>query len=63
MADAVLGVQLVALDRIFGPEYRDEIDGQQVRDPDGLHFSLAGQRIAAQAILESLRKATAAPAS
>lgn len=63
MANAVLGVKLVGLDRIFGPEYRDEIDGRQVRDPDGLHFSLAGQRIAAQAILESLRKATAAPAS
>ena len=35
-----------------------EIDGKKVRDPDGLHFNLAGQRIAAQAIVEALRKAT-----
>lgn len=64
MAGAVPGVQLVPLDRIFGPEFREEIDGRKVRDPDGLHFSLAGQRIAAQAILDALRKATrSAPAA
>jgi lysophospholipase L1-like esterase len=63
MAAAVPGVRLVHLDRMFGPEYREEIDGRKVRDPDGLHFSLAGQRMAAQAILEALRKAAPAPAS
>jgi hypothetical protein len=58
---AVPGVNLVPLDQIFGPQYRDVIDGRKVRDPDGLHFSLAGQRLAAQAIIDTLRKVTAAP--
>jgi len=53
---AMPDVQIVPLDEIFGPKYKDEINGRQVRDPDGLHFSLAGQRIAAQAIIDALRK-------
>ena len=57
MAAAMPSVQLVALDRLFGPSYKDDIDGRRVRDPDGLHFSLAGQRMAAQAIIDALRKA------
>jgi lysophospholipase L1-like esterase len=61
MAVAIPGIQLVPLDRIFGPSYKDELNGRQVRDPDGLHFSLAGQRIAAQAIVEAIRKADASP--
>jgi lysophospholipase L1-like esterase len=61
MAVAIPGVQLVPLDRIFGPNYKDELDGRQVRDPDGLHFSLTGQRIAAQAIVDAIRKADASP--
>jgi hypothetical protein len=59
LAAAMPSVVLVPLDKLFGPEYRDVIDGKQVRDPDGLHFSLAGQRIAAQAIAEAIRKTTA----
>lgn len=55
LAVAMPDVRLVPLDRLFGPGYRDVIDGQKVRDPDGLHFSLAGQRIAAGAILDALR--------
>ncbi len=60
MAAAMPQVRLVALDTLFGPAYRDEIDGRKVRDPDGLHFSLAGQRMAAQAIVDALRKAAPA---
>ena len=60
MAAASSTVQLVPLDKLFGPEYREEIDGKKVRDPDGLHFSLAGQRLAAQAIIDALRKAASA---
>jgi lysophospholipase L1-like esterase len=56
LAVAMPFVQLVPLDQIFGPKYKDEIDGKQVRDADGLHFSLTGQRMAAQAIIEALRK-------
>jgi len=66
MAAALPTVQLVQLDRLFGPSYKDEINGRKVRDPDGLHFSLTGQRMAAQAIIEALRKAApvaGAPAS
>lgn len=55
LAAAMPQVRLVPLDKLFGPGYRDEIDGEKVRDPDGLHFSLAGQRIAAKAILDALR--------
>ncbi len=57
MAATMPSVQLVQLDRIFGPSYKDDIGGRRVRDPDGLHFSLAGQRMAAQAIIDALRKA------
>jgi lysophospholipase L1-like esterase len=59
LAAAMPDVQIVPLDEIFGPKYKDEINGRQVRDPDGLHFSLAGQRIAAQAIIDALRKVPA----
>lgn len=48
-------VRTVPLDALFGPEYRETIDGVKVRDPDGLHFSLPGQRIAANAFLKALR--------
>lgn len=48
-------VRLVPLDALFGPTYREEIDGVKVRDPDGLHFSLPGQRIAANAFLKALQ--------
>lgn len=57
MARRMPEVHLVGLDKIFGPEYRDTVQGRKVRDPDGLHFNLAGQRIAAQAIIDALRKA------
>jgi lysophospholipase L1-like esterase len=55
LAAAMPQVRLVPLDKLFGPGYRDVIDGEKVRDPDGLHFSLPGQRIAANAILAALR--------
>jgi lysophospholipase L1-like esterase len=60
MATALPAVQLVHLDEIFGPEYRDVVNGQHVRDPDGLHLSLPGQRIAAKAIVAAVRAAAAA---
>lgn len=53
-------IQLVDLHKIFGPEYRDIVNGQKVRDPDGLHFSLPGQRIAAKAIVAAIKAAGAA---
>ncbi|HEX6390886.1 MAG TPA: GDSL-type esterase/lipase family protein [Solirubrobacteraceae bacterium] len=61
MAAEMPAVKLVELDRLFGPSFREQINGRTVRDPDGLHFSLAGQRMAAQAIIEALR--AAAPTS
>ncbi|WP_241004449.1 hypothetical protein [Conexibacter sp. SYSU D00693] len=48
-------LKLVPLDAIFGTTWQEEIDGVKVRDPDGLHFSLPGQRIAANAFLKALR--------
>lgn len=55
LATKMPNVRLVDLNKLFGPGYRDEIDGQKVRDPDGLHFNVAGQRLAATAILEAIR--------
>ncbi|HYF27265.1 MAG TPA: GDSL-type esterase/lipase family protein [Baekduia sp.] len=56
-------IELVDLHKLFGPTYRDDIGGQRVRDPDGLHFSLAGQRMAAKAIIAAIRKAAPAGGS
>jgi len=33
LAAAMPDVQIVPLDEIFGPKYKDEINGRQVRDP------------------------------
>jgi lysophospholipase L1-like esterase len=52
-------IQLVGLDELFGPQYRETVNGQKVRDPDGLHLSLPGQRIAAKAIVAAIRAAGA----
>ncbi|MTD45173.1 DUF459 domain-containing protein [Conexibacter sp. W3-3-2] len=61
LAARMPAVRLVPLDKVFGPGYRDTIDGEKVRDPDGLHFSLAGQRLATQAILSVLRTPATTP--
>lgn len=60
LADKNPEIELVHLDEIFGPEYHAQINGTTVRDPDGLHFSLPGQRIAVKAIIAAIRKAEAA---
>ncbi|WP_205696102.1 GDSL-type esterase/lipase family protein [Conexibacter sp. SYSU D00693] len=57
MASAVPTVKLVRLDQVFGPEYRQEVDGQNVRDPDGVHLSPAGEKIAAKAFADAIAKA------
>jgi lysophospholipase L1-like esterase len=51
LASQLASVTLVRLDQIFGPLYRESIDGRVVRDPDGLHLSVAGEQMAAQAII------------
>lgn len=61
LAEAHPAVRLVPLDRVFGPAFRAEIGGQTVRDPDGLHFSPAGHRLAANAILAALRGDSTTP--
>lgn len=61
LAAEMPNVRLVPLDKLFGPGYRDTIDGEKVRDPDGLHFSVPGQRIAAKAILSALRAPATTP--
>jgi len=61
LAAEMPNVRLVPLDKLFGPGYRDTIDGEKVRDPDGLHFSVPGQRIAAKAILSALRASATTP--
>ncbi len=48
-------VELVRLDRLFGPSYREKIDGKTVRDPDGIHLSVEGEKRAAQEIIAADR--------
>lgn len=50
-------VTLVLADDIFTPggRYRPAIDGVRVREPDGIHLSLAGARLAARHVLAALR--------
>lgn len=57
-ADAVPGVSLVPVDELFTPQgrYRARLDGVRVREPDGIHLSLAGARIAARSVLRRLRR-------
>ncbi len=50
-------IQLVPLNEIFGPEYKETVNGQRVRDPDGLHLSLPGQRLAVKAMVAAIHKA------
>lgn len=51
-------VALVPADDIFTPGglYRPSIDGVRVREPDGIHLSLAGSRIAARHVIAALRE-------
>lgn len=44
-------VELVRLDRLFGPTYRERVDGKVVRDADGIHLSVEGERRAAREII------------
>lgn len=60
LSQIVPTITLVRLDQVFGPTYRETVRGKQVRDPDGLHLSLAGERIAADEIIKAERGATAA---
>ncbi len=61
LRDAAVGLPTVAVigaDDIFTPGglYRPSIDGVRVREPDGIHLSLAGSRIAARYVLAQLRQ-------
>lgn len=55
MAREMKSVVVVPFDELFGPGFRERIGDRVVRDPDGLHLSVAGERIAAEAIVATER--------
>ncbi len=63
-AEGLPDVHLVRMDQLFSPDgYRETIryDGRdvRVRNPDGIHLSVAGNEIAAREVIKALRAAGA----
>jgi len=57
-AKAYDGVHVLDMERSFTPggRYRDAIDGERVRDPDGIHLNDAGAQLAAESVLAAVRR-------
>lgn len=58
MAGTIANLELVRVDELLsaGGQYRETINGKVVRDPDGLHLSVAGQHLVAEAVVRAIRR-------